>query len=100
MNDQPQPQLAPAIDPDCIPEMLCDGQFNVFPHGEFVTLTFTHVRPEAAGLLSAEGTSDLKAIVRARIVITTANLVALRDLVNRIIQTPGTTMPPAGGTKH
>jgi hypothetical protein len=40
MADQPQ-QLS-AIDPDNVPEILCDGMFNVSVAGNLATLTFTH----------------------------------------------------------
>jgi hypothetical protein len=63
------------------------------------TLTFTHVRPDATALLR-DGTIDLKSVVRARIVLTANNLVALRDLLNRVILQPGVPVPPAGGTRH
>jgi len=86
-------------DPDNVPEVLCEGQFNVAVVGPSATLTFTHVRPDAAALFR-DGTIDFKAIVRARIVVPINNLVGLRDLLNRIIQDPGTPVPPAGGTQH
>jgi hypothetical protein len=97
MTDEPKPPIV--TDPDNVPEMLCDGPFNVTTAGHFVTLTFTHARPDATALLR-DGTIDFKATVRARIVISTNNLVAMRDLLNRIIQDPGTPAPPAGGTQH
>jgi hypothetical protein len=88
------------IDPDRVPEILCDGKFNVTVRGSLATLTFTHVRPEATALLS-DGTVNVQAVVRARIVLTMHNLVALRDLLNRVIHTPDAPTPPAGGiTRH
>jgi hypothetical protein len=80
-----------------VPEVLCNGPFNVTVAGPFVTLTFTHGRPDS---LFQDGNTDLKATVRARIVTPLNNLVAMRDLLNRIIQDPGTPVPPAGGTQH
>lgn len=97
MVEQTQQRLI--IDPDCVPETLCDGQFNIFVAGPLATLTFTQMRPEAAGLLK-DGTIDLKAVVRARVVLTTNNLVALRDLLSQVIQRPGARVPPAGDTRH
>ncbi len=95
-----QPNQPPVIDPDSVPETLCDGQFNVFVLGQLATLTFTHVRPDA-GHMFGTGTMNPQAVVRARIVLTLGNLEALRDLLNRIIQTPDVPAPPAGGaTKH
>jgi hypothetical protein len=95
-----EPQVPIVTDPDNVPEMLCDGPFNVTVAGQFVTLTFTHGRPDATALLR-DGTIDFRSIVRARIVTSLNNSVALRDLLNRIIQDPGTPLPPAaGGTQH
>jgi hypothetical protein len=95
-----QPQQPPAIDPDNVPEIFCDGQFNVSITGGLATLTFTHVRPDAAAMFKY-GTINSSAVVRARIVITVANLEACRDLLNRVIQSPEIPAPAAGGpTKH
>jgi hypothetical protein len=94
-----QPKQPIVTDPDNVPEMLCDGQLNVVVTGPYATLTFTHVRPDVA-IMFRDGLIDPKSIVRARIVTSLNNLVALRDLLNRIIQDPSTPAPPAGGTKH
>jgi hypothetical protein len=95
-----QPQQLPAIDPDNVPETLCDGQFYISVVGGNATLTFTHARPDATAMFK-NGAIDAKSVVRARIVMTLGNLVALRDLLNRIIQSPNTPAPPAGGsTRH
>jgi hypothetical protein len=97
MADEPKPPIV--TDPHNVPEVLCDGPFNVTVAGPFVSLTFTHGRPDAT-VLFRDGTIDVKAIVCARIVAPMNNLVALRDLLNRIIQDPGTPVPTAGGTQH
>jgi len=95
-----QSQYPPVKDPDSVPEILCTGQFNISIAGDLATLTFTHVRTDA-GAMFRNGTIDESAIVRARIVTPMANLVALRDLLNRVIQEPHTPVPPAGGpTRH
>jgi hypothetical protein len=95
-----QSNQPPVADPDNIPEALCDGQFNVSVLGQLATLTFTNVRPDAGDMFGT-GAINTKAVVRARIVLTWGNLVSLRDLLNRIIQTPDVPAPPAGGpTKH
>jgi hypothetical protein len=91
-------QNPPVIDPDSVPEMLCDGQFNVSIGGPLAMLTFTQVRPDATALFN--GTIDAKSVVRARIVLPINNLAALRDLLNRIIQEPGTPVASAGGIRH
>jgi hypothetical protein len=94
-----QPSQARVIDPDSIPEIICDGRFNVHVHGGAATLTFTHERPKPSNLF--EGKLNYEAVVRARITMTLPNLIALRDLLARIIQSPETPAPPAGGsTKH
>jgi hypothetical protein len=76
----------PAIDPDNIPETLCIGKFSLSPGpGPLVTLTFTNVRNRAPELIGANRVVQ-DSVVRARIVTTTENLVALRDLLNTSIQ--------------
>ena len=95
-----QPQQLTVTDPDNVPELFCDGPFNVSILGNLAFLTFTHVRPDATRLLR-DGTVEPQSVVRARIVITVENLTALRDLLNRVIQAPDTPAPPAGGpTRH
>ncbi len=94
-----QPSQPRVIDPDSIPETICDGLFNVHVHSGLATLTFTHERPRASPLF--EGKLDYEAVVRARITLTLPNLVALRDLLARIIQSPEAPATRAGGsTKH
>src|SRR5262245_18754131 len=89
-------QKPEVIDPDCVPEVICDGQFNVSITGNLATLTFTHVRPDPT-MMFREARIEPKSVVRARVVITLPNLAALRDLLNRVIQTPDTPAPAAGG---
>jgi hypothetical protein len=90
-----------ASDPDNVSETICDGAFNVAIFGQLATLTFTHVRPDPEILLR-DGSLELKSVVRARIVITMSNLIALKDLLIKAIQEPDTPVPPAGGivTRH
>ena len=94
-----QPQQPEAIDPDSVSEIICDGQFNVSITGSLATLTFTHIRPDPTAMFG-EQRLDVKSVVRARIVITIANLNALRDLLNRVLEAPETPAPPAGGPTH
>ena len=94
-----EPAQHPVTDPDNVSETLCDGQFNVTVTGPFATLTFTHARMDVEAMFR-DGRIDPKPIVRARIVTSMNNLIALRDLLNRIIQDPETPAPPAGGTRH
>jgi hypothetical protein len=94
------PRYPTVTDPENVPEVFCDGQSNVATHGSFAIMTFTQLRPEP-GALFKEGAVNLQTIVRARIVITMDNLIALRDLLNRIIQQADVCLSPAGGiTRH
>jgi hypothetical protein len=93
-----QPQQPEVIDPDCVPEIVCDGHVNVSITGNLATMTFTHARPDPS-MRFREARIEPKSIVRARIVTTVANLAALRDLLNRVVQDPDA--PAAGGsTQH
>ena len=96
-----QPQQPLVTDPNSVPETFCDGQFNLsITGGTIATLTFTHVRPDPKPLFQ-DGTVRPTAVVRARIVTTIPNLIALRDLLNRMIQTEGApTTATAGPTRH
>lgn len=91
-----QRQHPPVTDPDNVPEILCDGQMNVAIRGSLAVITFTHVRANPTPLFK-DGTVQPIAVVAARIVLTSSNLVALRDLLNRVITAPGQPAPPAGG---
>jgi hypothetical protein len=92
------PILAPAVDPDNVPETLCAGKFNIaFATGGYATLTFTHTRPKATPLLDSSQI-DEESVVRARIVMPMDNFVALRDLLNNTIQDqPGGPTSATGG---
>jgi hypothetical protein len=93
-------QTPPAADPDNVPEILCDGQVNVAVSGELATLTFTHIRPDP-GAMFRDGSIDPRSIVRARIVLTLANLAAFRDVLNRLTQGPDLPAALAGeSTQH
>ena len=77
-----QPEQPTVTDPDNTPEILCDGQVNVSVAGNLATLTFTHVRPDVTKMFK-DGTIVPRAAVRARIVISVANLVALHSSLPR-----------------
>jgi hypothetical protein len=85
-------QHPPVTDPDNIPEVFCDGQMNVAIRGNLATITFRHVRPDPTPMFK-DGTVR----ATARVVITVPNLIALRDLLNRVITAPQQPAPPAGG---
>jgi len=81
-------QEPPVVDPDNVPETLCIGRFNVAPGpGPLVTLTLTNVRAKAEPLFH-KNTIETESVVKARIVTTMENLVALRDLLNKTIHEP------------
>jgi hypothetical protein len=90
-------QKIPAIDPDNVPEIICDGGFNVHWTGGRVTITFTHNRPRTKPLLE-EGQLEFDAVVRARIATSIDNILALRDLLNRLFPEGQSIEAPAGGT--
>lgn len=76
----------PAVDPDNVGETLCIGRFNLLAGpGPLATLTFTNIRAKAGPLLDRNEVEH-ESVVRARIVTTIDNLVALRDLLTRSIQ--------------
>jgi hypothetical protein len=91
-----QPRNPPVSDPDNVPEILSDGQMYVAIRGNLAVLTFTHVRADPTPLFK-DGTLSPIAVVTARIVVTLPNLIALRDLLDRVIATPREPAPPAGG---
>ncbi len=96
-----QLQQPPVMDPDNVPETLCDGQINLQITGGLACLTFTHLRAEP-GRLFADGTIHAAPIVRARIVTPVPNIVALKEMLNRfLVDADGP--PPAtatSGTRH
>jgi hypothetical protein len=94
-----EPQFPETIDPDNVPETLCLGRFNVAITGNLATLTFTHDRPDASTLLG-KGRIEAKAVVRARVVTTVANMHALRDLLNNLTRISETPAPATGGATH
>jgi hypothetical protein len=106
MAQQPQQiqvQNPPVSDPDNVPETLCDGQFNLSGTAHLATLTFTHNRPNATEMF-ANATLNPTAVVRARIVLTPPNLLALRDFlaanVKDVVPAEGAAPATGGATKH
>ena len=89
-------QIPPAIDPDNVPEVLCEGRLYLTWSGDLATLTFTHARPKAGPLLGSDQL-ELESIVRARVVMKLGNMIALRDLLNDKIRTDQT-VPTGGAT--
>jgi hypothetical protein len=93
------PKQPPAVDPNNVPETLCCGMFNLsFLAGNLATLTFTHPRPKAGPLLVGEIQDEF--VVRARIVMHSDNLVALKNFLNDSIKEDlaAMTAPVTGGS--
>ena len=88
----------PAANPDNVPETICIGKFNVSMTAPLATLTFTHARPKVGPPMD-NGVIDLESVVRARIVTSVENLVALRDPLNKIIQNPSTATSAGGSSR-
>ena len=83
-----QPKFDEIIDPDHVPEALCNGFINLhFSSNDFGVLTFTHARPKPQSMfVGGQTLPDL--VVRARVVLTPDNLRALRDLLVNTIDKP------------
>ena len=84
-------------------EILCLGPFYVQP-AQLATITFTNPRPNAARLFNEDNQTH-ESVVAARIVTSFANLVALRDLLNRLLPVntnnqPAADMPGGSSTVH
>jgi hypothetical protein len=92
---QPDP---PATDPDNVPETLCLGKFNVAVTGPLATFIFTHVRPKVVPLID-RGEMTFESVVRARIVVPTEHLVALRGVLDQIIKEKVTVATQGGSGK-
>ncbi len=75
------PEQRPTIDPDKVPETLSTGRFNISVSPPLATITLTHVRPKIGSLIDGDKIV-LENIVRARIVTTLDQLVAMRDVLN------------------
>jgi hypothetical protein len=87
------------VDPGNIAEMLCLGRINLASGpGPLMTLTFTHPRPKAVSLFDSNRI-EYESVVRARIVMTFDNLIALRDLLNSSIRQPPAPSASSGDLK-
>jgi hypothetical protein len=83
---EPKPQTDPSvIDPDNIPETFATGPLNIEVTGPVAILTFTHARNDIGDLMAGKQPPAMSAVVRARIVMPTEALGALRDVINQII---------------
>ena len=93
----------PVVDPDHVQEVFCDGTLNVNV-APVSTLTFTHIRPVAASLLAdrtGNSAPELEAVVRARLLLPFSSLVALRDVLNKLIKDdPASTAGTGSATGH
>jgi hypothetical protein len=75
----------PTTDPDNIAETICLGKFNIQLGGPWATLLFTHPRARVGPLVD-EGKLEIESVVRARIVMSVDNLIAMRDLLNSLLK--------------
>jgi hypothetical protein len=75
----------PVSDPDNIPETLCLGKFNVAISPPLGQIIFTHLRAKAGPLLDGAQLQH-ETVVRARIVTSVDNLIALRDALNAMLK--------------
>jgi hypothetical protein len=101
---QPQQSPIPQItDPDSVPETLCLGPFNLAVIGPLAVFTFTHIRPEADRLVR-QGATSHAAVVRARIVIPTDDLTAVRGIIDETLRNisagAGSASPVTGSVRH
>lgn len=80
-----EPVNLPTIDPDNVAETICLGKFNIQLGGPYATLLFTHPRARVGPLVD-EGKLVIESVVRARIVMSIDNLVAMRDLLNNMLK--------------
>ncbi len=79
-------KFPPVIDPDNVPETLCHGQFQISMAGPLTTITFTHNRLNVSESFATGEMNDACAVVRARIVINSAQLEDLRNIIDQTIQ--------------
>jgi hypothetical protein len=78
-------RMPPVQDPDNVPEIFCEGRFSVTV-APVSTLTFTHMRPKPEALLADNTTApEMEAIVRVRLLLPMSSLVALRDVLNKVV---------------
>jgi hypothetical protein len=94
--EQPEAhQIPPVSDPDHVPETFANGPMNCIIIGSVAQLTFTNIRPSANDLLKGSREPAIEAVVRARIVIPTEILPAIRDVLNNVLGQSG---PQKSGT--
>lgn len=77
-------------DPNSVPETLANGPINMNVMGNFVTLTFTQVRPDVAQLFKGKvNIQDLAADVVVRVTMPVENLIQLKEmLAHPVFQAP------------
>jgi hypothetical protein len=88
------------VDPQTVQETLCEGPLNILlAGGGRAVLTFTHSRPKM-GPLFEESRVETENVVRARIVLTVASLIQLRDTLNKLLpqNEPTAALAAAAGT--
>src|SRR5262245_21514815 len=102
MAQRPKPKqkrTPSVIDPDLIPETLCQGPFQLHHiAGDIAVITFTHTRPQSDPLFET-GIAENEFVVRARLAMNNANLRALRDFLNKRVKNveSAAAIPSSGG---
>jgi hypothetical protein len=83
-----QQVVTPIIrDPNSVTETLANGPINMNMMGNFVTLTFTQVRPDVGQLFKGK-VQDLTAVVVSRVTIPIECLIQLKTMLDHsVIQT-------------
>jgi hypothetical protein len=90
----------PTLDPDNVPELLCEGPANIHWLGQLVTMTFTHVRPDATRLFGAQSAVIPEQVVRARVTMSLPNIIGLRELLDRVVKADITQTPTGGASSN
>src|SRR5262249_5586651 len=86
MPPEPKPPTNPSeIDPAKIPETCKTGPHGIEVTGPVTILTITHSRNDTSDLMAGKQPPAMSVVVRARIVMPTEALGALRDVINQII---------------
>jgi hypothetical protein len=97
MAQSPQTTVHPtAIDPENVRETFANGPVNFNALGPCTTLTFTTLRGDIAEQMAGGPVSKFSLVVVSRITMPTANVVELRNLLDRILadQPAGADVPP------
>lgn len=73
------------VDPDRVPEIVVAGPVNCTMNQSIATLTFTHLRPDAAAPIALNAEMNLEAVAWARLLVPFDGEQSLRDSLDQII---------------